>query len=255
MQKTTSLAVDGDAVLFENLEMAKNLVMHLEDGDIEKADLVIKDISLSRENSIFQNLGKLTRDLHKSMNDINGDVRLNNIMHNEIPDARNSLSHVIGLTEDAANKTLNAIDHSSELIDSLSDQATRIESLLHNRVIKIAKESQLSSVDKELDSFVKNVINHTKIINKDLSDIVVAQSYQDLSGQLIQRVSNMVHDVEHSLVSILKINSNFNSEIENNCNIETKNNAGYGPVVPGVSNGDVLKNQDDVDDLLSTLGF
>ena len=239
----------------KDLLQARKLVMYLEDGNIEKADLIIRDISMSRENDMFHNLGKLTRDLHDAMNDIGEDSRLNDIMHNEMPEARHSLSHVIALTENAANTTLSAIEHSSELIANLSKRATYIRSIQEVRVAKLTKEGELSHVEEELKDFIDKVITEAKIINKDMSDIVVAQGYQDLSGQLIQRVSKMVHDVEHSLVAILKISSQSNSNTANSGQDEIKNNSGYGPVVPGVSKGEVLSNQDEVDDLLSTLGF
>ena len=86
-----------------------------------------------------------------------------------------------------------------------------------------------------------------------MNTIVVAQGYQDLSGQIIQRVSKMVQDVEGSLVGILKISSHYAAEDKSNDVV--KNNAGYGPAVPGLDKGEVMKSQDDVDDLLSTLGF
>ena len=143
----------------------------------------------------------------------------------QTPDARHSLSHVIALTEDAANTTLSAVENSAALIDNLSKQAAYLKGIQKERIKKLSKESQLSFVEEELDGFIDKVITDTKVINKEMSDIMVAQGYQDLSGQLIQRVSKMVNDVKQSLVTILKISSQFNSDSNSSDQKEINNNA------------------------------
>ena len=252
MQNSISQNPVTDVEITDNLKQARELVMFLEEGNVEQADIIINDLCLSRENVMYQDLGKLTRELHETMNDINSDSRLSDIMNNEMPDARHNLDHVITLTEDAANQTLSAAEHSSSLLSGLSEQALYLHRLSQERIKKLAKNSELSFIDEELKCFLDKVDVDVKDINKDISDIIAAQAYQDLSGQIIQRVSKMVHDVEDSLVGILKVNS---ANSEKNHREDTKNNSGYGPAVPGIEKGEVINNQGDVDDLLSTLGF
>jgi len=251
MQNSTNVALSCDEVVSENLKHAKTLVKYLEAGDLEQADSVINALCLSRENGIFQDLGKLTRDLHDNMNDI-GDDRLQDIMNNEMPDAKHNLDHVISLTEDAANKTLNAIENSSPLLDNLSERAIYLQRVWHEHMKKLSQKNELSFVEEELEGFLDKVHSDIKLINKNMNEILMAQGYQDLSGQIIQRVSKMVQDVEVSLLGILKINSRSSNDTANN---KDTNRTGYGPAVPALKKDDVLNNQDDVDDLLSTLGF
>lgn len=241
---------DSDAI--ENLQLARQLVVSLEHGDVEQADVIINQLCQSHENVMFQDLGKLTRELHDAMNEVGNGARLNDIMHNEMPDARHNLDHVIELTEDAANKTLTAAEQCSTVITNLNKRVADLQGLLqgnmNNQSIN-TRDNKSSLLNNELDEFLAALSVDMKAIHKEVNSIMLAQGFQDLSGQIIQRVSKMVRDVETSLVGILKINSQFNTTDVKKCN------AGYGPAVPGISTGEVMQNQDDVDDLLSTLGF
>jgi len=253
MRNATNAVSTCESVLTESLKQAKQLVSHLEAGEIDQADIVINELCLTRENNIFQDLGKLTRDLHDTMNDISSDARLTDIMHNEMPDARHNLNHVIELTEDAANQTLNAIENSTPVLDDLSERAVYLQRLLQEHMKKLNKNNELSFIEEELEGFLDKVRIDIKHVNKDMNTILMAQGFQDISGQIIQRVSKMVQDVEHSLISILKVNSHATNKNERSD--ESRNRTGYGPAVPATQTDDTLNGQDDVDDLLSTLGF
>lgn len=256
MQNATKAALSCDSMLSENLKQAKQLVIHLEAGDSCQADLVINELCLSRENKLFQDLGRLTRELHETISDIGDDTRLKDIMHNEMPDAKHNLDHVIQLTEDAANQTLTAVEQSSPVLADLSERAVYLQRLLQGHMKKLNKNNKLSFIEEELEGFLDKVHTDIKHINKNMNTILMAQGYQDISGQIIQRVGKMLQDVEHSLIDILKINSSsMNSDSDSKSNNDDKNRTGYGPAVPATKTDDVLNNQDDVDDLLSTLGF
>ncbi|VAW51227.1 Chemotaxis response - phosphatase CheZ [hydrothermal vent metagenome] len=246
--------------LNENLKQAKQLVAHLEAGDTCQADLVINELCLSRENNIFQDLGKLTRELHETINDIGDDARLKDLMDSEISDARHNLDHVIELTENAANQTLTAVEQSSSVLENLSERAVYLQRLLHGHMKKLNDDNKLSFIEEELEGFLDKVRVDIKHVNKNMNTILMAQSYQDISGQIIQRVGKMIQDVEHSLIGILKINSssvshNNNDNKQSSKTSKNKNRTGYGPAVPAIKTNDTLNNQNDVDDLLSTLGF
>lgn len=253
MQNATNAAVSCDTVLSENLKQAKALVRHLEAGDIEQADFVINELCTARENGIFQDLGKLTRELHETINDIGSDARLQDIMHNEMPDAKHNLDHVIELTEDAANKTLTAVESSAPLLDDLRERAIYLQRLMQEHMKKLTQNNELSFIEEELEGFLDKVGSDIKLVNKEMNTILMAQGYQDLSGQIIQRVSRMVQDVERSLIAILKVNSH--SVNKSSMKDDNKNRTGHGPAIPGIKSDDVMNSQDDVDDLLSTLGF
>ena len=139
MKNTMEARNINDSFMSESLKHAKELVKYLECGDVEKAENVINEMYLSRENTMFQNLGKLTRQLHETMNDISTDTRLTNIMHQQMPDARHNLDHVIVLTEDAANQTLTAIEHSTPLLTNINEQAMTLHNLLQEGIRKACR--------------------------------------------------------------------------------------------------------------------
>jgi chemotaxis protein CheZ len=253
MPNATKAVLQNDSILDENLKQAKQLVKHLEAGDSNQADLVINELCLSRENKLFHDLGKLTRELHEPMSDIGDDARLQDIMHNEMPDAKHNLDHVIELTEDATNKTLTAVEQSSPVLDALNERAVYLQRLLQGHMKQLNDNNKLSFIEQELEGFLDKVCSDIQQVNINMNTILMAQGYQDISGQIIQRVGKMVQDVEHSLIDILQINSNSVCRVSGNDT--EKNRTGHGPAIPATKTDDVLNNQDDVDDLLSTLGF
>ena len=252
MSNINTITVITDYTKVDYLKQAKALVKYLEQGDIEQADSIIYEFCKKRENDMFQEVGKLTRELHETINDLGGDARLSSIMHEEMPDARHNLNHVIDLTEDAANKTLTAVEHSAPLLDRLSKHTDHLKNVLQGHIKKLEERNSVTFFETEIESYLDTVSEDIKSINKDMNAVLVAQGYQDISGQIIQRVNKMVQNLEESLVGILKLNSNY---VNNDEKKEVDNNSGYGPSVPGIENGEMMKNQDEVDDLLSTLGF
>jgi chemotaxis protein CheZ len=108
------------------LAKARALVAHLEAGEPELADAIIRDLSALHETALFQELGRITRELHEAINGVLLDARLQQIVNQEIPDAAERLKYVITMTEQAANTTLNAVEASVPLVEALREQATRL---------------------------------------------------------------------------------------------------------------------------------
>jgi chemotaxis protein CheZ len=237
----------------ECLTQARELVNQLESGNMQQADIIMSQLCSIRENDLYMEIGKLTRDLHETINEFTGDTRLKTITNKEMTTARHDLKHVIGLTEEAANQTLTAIEHSMPLLGTLSKRAIRLRELLNTHISESTNNNGFEFIATELDAYFDKVVDDLKSVNEDMNTALMAQAYQDITGQIIQRVSTMVQDVEHSLVGILQVNSHHMNQYE--LKEVVKNNAGYGPSVPGDSNSDSLQSQDDVDELLSTLGF
>lgn len=237
----------------ESLVQAKKLVEQLESGNIQQADVIISELYKIREHDMFMEIGKLTRDLHETINEFIGDTRLKSITNKDMTDARHDLKHVIGLTEEAANQTLTAVEHSMPLIGNLSERAAILRKLLQIHMSDSTNNNGLEFINTKLNVFFDTIVNDLKDVHTDMNTVLIAQGYQDITGQIIQRVSKMVQDVEQSLVGILQINSHH--MLQKDKKDVVKNDTGFGPSVPRDSKADVVKSQDDVDELLSTLGF
>ena len=236
------------------LEMARALVSHLEAGNESDAGEVIAELTGFGDSQLFQEIGRLTRELHDSINGFVADARLADIAEHEMPDAAERLRYVISTTEQAANTTLGAVEQSIPLANTLRNDARRLADqwrLFNSRQLSVEDFRELSG---DLSSFLTVTQTNSEALHEKLSEVLMAQGYQDLTGQVIRKVITLVNDVECKLVELVRLSGSRvrprNAEPERQPDIRTQ-----GPVVPGVDKGDVVSGQDDVDDLLSSLGF
>lgn len=227
---------DPDALLGR----AKQLVSQLEDGSVTEVDRLIEEITSLRETSLFNELGRLTRDLHEALKAFQFDQRFGELTSTEIPDACKRLSYVVNVTEEAAHKTLNAVEESIPVASSLRDEARALA----------AKEFG-PDVPKELVEFVTRAATDGGLLSTKLTEVMMAQEYQDLTGQIIRKVIDLVDEVEKNLVDLIKLSK---TRLQPDAVEPDKLEVG-GPFVPGVDKGEVVTGQDEVDELLSSLGF
>ena len=109
------------------LEQAKQLVSFLEQGEQEKADQLILDAASKEQSELFAEVGKLTRQLHESLKNFQLDTRLNDLTQEAIPDAKQRLNYVMEMTEQAANKTMDAVEASLPIAEQLSTELHQIK--------------------------------------------------------------------------------------------------------------------------------
>lgn len=239
------------------LEFAKRLVECIENGDTDEATKTLEDLTTFRESPLFQELGKLTRDLHDALMGFQLDSKISTMAEEEIPDAKERLNHVINMTEEAADKTLTAVESSLELADELKEKSSKLQENWGRFRKRDMDVEEFRSMSGELDEFFVWLKENGPEISSRLSDIMMAQGFQDLTGQIIRRVITLVQDVEDGLVGLIRVSGQKMTQVNTGQKQEKSGPdiEAVGPVVPGVDKGDVVSGQDDVDDLLSSLGF
>ncbi len=244
------------------LDLARQLVEHLEAGDDESADLVLRQLRAPYERELFDELGKLTRELHEALNSFRGDSRLVELTQDEIPDAKERLNYVVSMTEQATHRTLNAIDEGLPIAESLNQRAQILtESWTRFRGRKLSVE-EFRELAQELDSFFLTTGEETERLRSLMSEVMMAQDFQDLTGQIIRRVIRLVQELEENLVGLIRLSS-ARMEPDGKSRQVAGKDAGsgegraVGPVVPNTQDAasEVVSGQDDVDALLSSLGF
>ncbi len=234
----------------DRLELARMLVTHLEKGDDEECSRIINSLYMQKEHTLFQEIGKLTRQLHDALGSCRNDQRISNLAAREMPDARQRLGYVMQKTEESAHRTLNAVETALPLSKKLKTDAASM-----TRDWQRFKRRELSAEDfrllsKRLEKFLESVNTCTLEIDDCLSEILLAQDYQDITGQIISRVIGIVEEVEQGLVSVIRdCGETSQSPAETEPDIRAE-----GPQVNS-KRADVVKGQDDVDDLLISLGF
>jgi chemotaxis protein CheZ len=240
------------------LEQARTLVTELEAGNDSAAGGLIEELSRMREQTLFQELGKMTRQLHDSLTSFAVDSRMQSLAESDIPDAKARLNHVIDMTEESANRTLSAVEGTLPIAEQLQDQANDLHEKWDRFRNKDMDVEEFRGMSQEIDDFLHVTTTHASQIHSNLSEVMMAQGFQDLTGQIIRRVITLVTEVEDNLVELIRLSGDAEASMQNGGEAANTEDImqGVGPQVPGVSDdGGSVSGQDEVDDLLSSLGF
>jgi chemotaxis protein CheZ len=238
------------------LERARALVVELESGNGSRAELIMDDLARLREASLFQELGRMTRDLHEALKTFHIEARVSELAERDIPSAQQRLTYVVDCTEKAAHTTLSAVEDSIPLAHDLTDKAREFKA--QAMLLMNATDSNTKQIGQRLDAFLSLLEASSMRLSKNLSDVMMAQEYQDLTGQIIRRVIDLVQEVEKNLVELVRLSGQrFVDDKPKSSQVSagSNENATGAPYVPGVDKVDIVTGQDEVDELLSSLGF
>jgi chemotaxis protein CheZ len=238
-----------------SLAQAKSLVELLENGQQDKANALIAEIQNPINSELFAEIGKLTRQLHDSLNNFQLDSRLNDLATADIPDAKERLSFVITLTEEAANKTMDVVESIFPIVDNLAEQVRDVNPLWTKLMNNEINLDEFKGLCADIDTLLTTTGKETQRIHSLMTDVLMAQDFQDLTGQVIRKVIDLVHEVEESLISMLTAFGITAEQPKESVLPKRGDNLVEGPIVNKENRNDVVEDQDDVDDLLSSLGF
>jgi chemotaxis protein CheZ len=190
---------------------------------------------------VFQQIGTITRVLHDTMQQLGVMPKLQ-IATDGLPDARSRLSYIANKTADAANKVLNSVDQAKA-------EHARITAATNAMAQAITADPVKAVASGAVFNFVKEVESSTGHIDQHLTDIMMAQDFHDLTGQVVAKVVTLANDLEDSLVKLLV------SVVPPEQREKVDPSILQGPVVSPEGRTDVVTNQGEVDDLLASLGF
>lgn len=231
------------------LSLAKSLVSNLESGKVEEVEQIINSLANQQESMLFQEVGKLTRQLHDSLSVFSLDERFPDLAEKRIPNARERLNFVIEKTEESAHRTLNAVEEALPIAKELEENGNAMKQDWAKFTRREMNAEEFRQMSKRIESFLEMVEQDAKDLNTGLSDVMMAQDFQDITGQIIRQVIELVQELEESLVSVIKKTGTANNATNE------KDIVAEGPQVNQEENPDVMSGQDEVDDLLSSLGF
>ncbi|MGZ4959773.1 MAG: protein phosphatase CheZ [Methylomonas sp.] len=235
------------------LSSARELVTALEKGDEARADEILDQIAGLRETQLFKEVGRLTRQLHDTMVSFSVDSKIAVLAEHDIPDAKERLHYVITMTEQAADQTLTVVENLLPVSQELNDQADRLAGKWGRFLDREMPLDEFKAMSKEITRHFQQSRGALEQIQSGLNEILMAQGFQDITGQIIRRVIDLVQELETSMVNLISISSRKMTMGA----VSAGQPELPGPVVPGVDDkaGDVATSQVDVDDLLSSLGF
>lgn len=198
---------------------------------------------------IHQSIGMLTRQLHDSLNGLGLTDKVKG-WAGELPDAKSRLSYIARLTGEAAEKVLNRVDQAKAQHDHIAAETRRIGAL-------IVKDPVAAVAKGHVMNFLTDVEESTKQVDQHLTEIMMAQDFHDLTGQVIAKVVNLAANIEEQLVQLLIQTAPPDAVVKVSAPAPAAEYqpALAGPAVNAAGNPDVVTGQSEVDDLLASLGF
>ena len=214
---------------------------------------------------LINRIGSLTRMLRDNMRELGLDKEIEKAAE-AIPDARERLNYVANMTEQAANRALNAVDRAQPLQDELSARAEALDKRWAEWFDEPKELDEARELVQETRTYLGDVPVKTAATNKELLEIMMAQDFQDLTGQVIKKMMEVIHEIESQLVQVL-IDNVPEGQAREQMQRRADNSKQAGASASGrdesLLNGpqldpeaaDVVGNQDQVDALLDELGF
>jgi chemotaxis protein CheZ len=261
MEHTDSLG-DFESTLKKH---AHELVQSLEKGKFGDAVQLIHELNQTRDRGLYQEVGKLTRELHSAIVNFQIDPSMPQAEEvSQITDATERLSYVVRLTENAANRTMDLVEQSTPLMSGLTNDAAALSADWGRFMRREVGAEEFRELARRVDGFLTRSETETRQVSANLNDILLAQDYQDLTGQVIKRVTQLVTEVESNLLKLVLMASQVDrfagiehdhQSIRTEKDQEKHLSQGEGPQIHADKREDVVSGQDDVDDLLSSLGF
>lgn len=203
----------------------------------------------STQEGVFNRIGQMARVLHDTLGQLGYDKLIEKTV-SALPDAKDRLAYVANLTEQAACRVLNATDIASPLVDDIEDSSK----VLGARWDKVFSNEMNSEEFKKLAIETREYLKQktpqkTQAVHAQLTEIMMAQDFQDLTGQVIKKVVCLAQELESGLMNVLV------QVMPETKRTEEVTSLMNGPVVNSEGRTDVVVNQEQVDDLLDSLGF
>ena len=200
-------------------------------------------------DKVFSSLGHMTRRLHDTLRELGYDKSLENAVEGLIPDTRDRLNYIAAMTEQAAERTLSATEVAQPLQEKLESGASVLSGKWDRMFSNQLSVDEFKQLVTDTRSYLHQVPSHTQATNAQLMEIMMAQDFQDLTGQVIKKVIELAQQVETQLLQLLIDSTPAEKRSEVNAGLLN------GPVINAEGRTDVVTNQQQVDDLLESLGF
>lgn len=209
--------------------------------------------SFDTDKKIIDHPGQLTRVLHNCLSELGYDQRLRQASH-EISSSKDGLSYITSKTTQAAECSLLAIETAKPILNNLSTDAAKLHELWcqipETTAAAIVNQPILNNALKQTLDFLNNVSSQTDSTQACLTEIMVAQNFHDLTGQVIQKISRTIETAEQEMLQLLADDS-ANKEKE----VKPDNGLLNGPAINPQKQEDIYIDQTQVDNLLTKLGL
>lgn len=230
----------------EDLEALFDSIVSDNKSEPKKARPATKAKGKSDEDVVFNEIGQLTRSLHDSLRELGFDKKLQKAA-SDIPDARDRLNYIATMTQAAAERVLNATEATQPIVDKMEAGAKTLagewQKLFDNK-LDVDEFKQLAT---QTHAYFLELPRQTRQTSANLTEIMMAQDFQDLTGQVIKKVMDVTQSLEAQLLTLLVHHAPASVKVDQSLL--------NGPVINASGRTDVVTSQAQVDDLLESLGF
>jgi chemotaxis protein CheZ len=249
------MAVDIDSLFADaqagNVALAKAPTIKIE--ALERTQILVAPVAGKVDvdagaYDVFQRIGSITRKLHDALRELGYDKTLEANL-NKLPDARDRLTYIARLTGEAAEKVLNATESARNTQDEVAANSKAL--CARWKAASAGAAAGDAQLVAETTEFLGNLSMMTDQTNSHLTEIMMAQDFHDLTGQVIRKVVDIAQTLEVALVKLLL----ETSPPEKRTATKAENEGLEGPVVNAEGRTDVVSDQGQVDDLLASMGF
>jgi chemotaxis protein CheZ len=202
----------------------------------------------SANEELLTRVGQMTRSLHNSLRGLGLDKMLEKAA-GDIPDARDRLTYVAEMSERAAQRVLNATEVAIPLQEFIDEQAKAISLEIDQLLSGPATVEQYQALLNKNLTFLKTTSAHSRESKAQLMEIMMAQDFQDLTGQVVKKITELSQNIEQQLVQLLV---DYSPE---QIKRPVQDGLLNGPQIKLNGQAEVMSDQEQVDDLLESLGF
>jgi len=196
---------------------------------------------------VISRVGQMTRALHDALRGLGIDKKLESAAA-AVPDARDRLAYVASMTEQAASRALNATENARPIQDQMALEAETLSMRWDSLFQAQPGVEAFKMLVENTRDFLRAVPGHAQATNAELTEVMMAQEFQDLTGQVIKKVADVTHDLESQLLQLLVEHAPAERRVEATGLLN-------GPVINADGRSDIVANQEQVDQLLESLGF
>lgn len=203
----------------------------------------------TQQEAVFNRIGHMARALHDTLGMLGYDKLIEKTV-SALPDAKDRLAYVANLTEQAACRVLNATDIACPIIDDMDNSAQALGVRWDKAFANQLGTDEFRQLSVETRAFLNEQLpQKAKATHAQLTEIMMAQDFQDLTGQVIKKIVALAQELESGLMGVLI------EVLPDTKRTDEVNNLMNGPVINADGRTDVVVNQEQVDDLLDSLGF
>ena len=215
----------------------------------EKMPAVVKSAGVGDEGEeVYTQIGHLTRKLHETLRQLGYDKALESVVEG-MPDARDRLDYIAKMTEKAAVRALTATEIAQPIQEKMEAEAGGLSKQWQRVFDNQLGVEEFKQLAMQTRDFLSDIPKRTQATNKQLMEIMMAQDFQDLTGQVIKKVVLMAQRMEHDMLQLLIAATPLDKKAEVDASLLN------GPVINPEGRADVVSTQEQVDELLESLGF